>query len=297
MSTVLLFPCICISILCEHNIIILWYFLYSNVDIQKDRYSSAKRFLAERYPPNPFDKNAPVVPGSLLSPLSFHFFHNFYQKYHKEWDNSTAFLLDVGGGPCIYPYISAVPYVAEIYHTDIMKAMCDEVLLWKNKDPNAFDWSPYFKHVVQELEGQTSPDAVTDRENKLRGIINVGPCDAKADVIVPGLNKPVDILSSSFCLEVCYESQEGYLAILKRLYDIMAPKGFFISQKALEYSWFKFGEKQYDKPCPMSLEDVKRSYQEVGFDVLYVHQWDKPMAVRNIINSATGYGYFIARKP
>ena len=283
----------------EHNRVceLVWCLLYSDMDTAVERFTYTKRYLAERYPPNPFDENAPVVPGSLLSPMTFQFFHNFFQKYHKEWDNSTAFLLDVGGGPCIYPHISAVPYVAEIYHTDYVKDMRDEVLLWKNKDPNAFNWSSYFKHVVQELEGQTSPDAVTEREDKLRNILNVGPCDAKADVIIPGLKKPVDILSSSFCLEVCYESREGYVAILKRLYDIMAPKGFFIAQKALENSWVKSGEIRYEKPCPLSLEDVKRSYQEAGFDVLFVDQWDRPMAVRNIGHGSTGYGYIIAQKP
>ncbi|XP_065882627.1 nicotinamide N-methyltransferase-like isoform X2 [Dysidea avara] len=268
----------------------------SDMDINEERYGNTKRYLTERYPPNPSDKNAAVVPGSLLSPLSFQFFHNFYQKYHKEWDSSTAFLLDVGGGPCIYPHISAIPYVAKIYHTDFVKAMCDEVLLWKNKDPNAFDWSPYFKHVVQELEGQTSPKAVTEREDKLRTILNVGPCDAKADVIVPGLKEPVDILSSSFCLEACPESLEEYVAILKRLCDLIVPRGFFISQSALENSWYKLGKLRYDNPCPLSLEDIKRSYQEAGFDVLYVDQRDKPMAVRNISNGCTGYGYFIAQK-
>ena len=264
-----------------------------------ERYGDTKRFLAERYPKNPwpFNENALEAPGSLLSPMGFQFFHNFYQKYHPEWDSSTAVLLDVGGGPCIYPHISAVPYVAEIYHTDYLQSMCDEVLLWKTKDPTAFNWSPYFKHIVQDLEGLTSPDAVTRREDKLRSILNVGVCDIKADVVVPSLNKPVDILSTSFCLEGCYKSREEYVLMLKKLYDIMAPKGFFICQKALGYTWSKFGEKRYEKPCTLSLEDAKKSFQEAGFDVLNVDQWDKPMAMRNIMSDCTGYGYFIARKP
>ena len=49
-----------------------------------------------------------------------------------------------------------------IYHSDYVKASRDEVLLWKNKDLNAHDWSPYFKRVVQSLEGQTSPAVVTE---------------------------------------------------------------------------------------------------------------------------------------
>ena len=272
--------------------------VYSDKDINDTLYSDIKTFLAQRYPTNPFDENVVVDKSINISPWTMQSYHNFYQKYHKEWDNSTAVLLEIAGGPCIYPHISAAPYVAEIYHTDYVKACCDEVLLWKSKNPNAYDWSLYFKQVVEKLEGQTSPDAVTKREDWLRSILNVGLCDVKADVVVPAIKKaPVDIVSSSFCLEVCQESLEEYVYLIKKLYDLTVPKGFFISQTTLEVSWYKVGQIKHPNPCPVSLEDVKWAYRKAGYNILYSDFWDRPMELRNVGSDSVGFSFIVAQKP
>ena len=75
----------------------------------------------------------------------------FYQQFHAEWDAFSAIVVDVCVGPCIYPHISAALYVAEIYHASNVQSCCDKVLMWKNSNPNAYDWSA---HVVNTLEGQ-----------------------------------------------------------------------------------------------------------------------------------------------
>jgi len=273
------------------------YLYYSDKDLNDALYTDTKVYLAQRYPTNPFDENVVVDKSINVSPWTMQSYHNFYQKYHKEWDNSTAVLLEIAGGPCIYPHISAAPYVAKIYHTDYVKACCDEVLLWKNKDPNAYDWSLYFKQAVEKLEGQTSPDAVIEREEMLRGILDFGLCDVKADVVVPTITPPVDIVSSSFCLEVCHESLEGYLALIKKMYNLLVPRGFFISQTTLEVSWYKVGQIKHPNPCPVSMEDVKCTYKKAGFNILYSDLYNRPMELRNVGSNSVGYSFMVAQKP
>jgi len=262
----------------------------------EERFNSTKEYLKEFLPFSVLEGNAPMLPSSIISPSTPRYFHNFYQQYHKEWDNSTAVLLEVGGGPCIYSYVSAVPYVAKIIHSDYVKANLDEVSMWKNKDPDAFDWSPYFKHVVQKLEGKTSPDAVPEREDKLRGLLHVVPCDIKADVIAPDVKLPVDILSSSFCLGSSYDTLEEYKVGLKKVYDMIAPNGFFVSQTSLQLTWFKHGDKIYQAAFSLSLEDVKQHYTETGFNVLHAECWSKPKELRNGSISAADFGFVVARK-
>jgi len=70
--------------------------------------------------------------------------HNFYKEFHTEWDNSSASLLEFGSGPYIHTLISAAPYISQIYHSDYLIQCRNEALLWKNKDPKAYDWFPYF---------------------------------------------------------------------------------------------------------------------------------------------------------
>ena len=85
--------------------------------------------------------------------------HNFYRDYHKKWDISIAKLLEFGAGPYLHKLISAAPYV-EMYHSDFSLSCQNEALMWMRKDTNAFNWDPYFKYVVNTLEGQDGGDAV-----------------------------------------------------------------------------------------------------------------------------------------
>ncbi|XP_065907598.1 indolethylamine N-methyltransferase-like [Dysidea avara] len=183
----------------------------SNITPMEQVYSDTRDYLVVRYPSTAFDSQLADMGYGWINKC----YHNFYQTYHKEWDKSTAVLLEVGGGPCIYPLISAAPYVSEIYHSDYVKAFRDEVLMWKNKDPNAYDWSPYFKHIVQTLEGQTNPEAVAEQQEKLRSLLKVVPCDLKADVVVPAIKRPVNIISSNYCLESSFNSLEYSAAVKK----------------------------------------------------------------------------------
>ena len=139
-------------------------------------YNDTRSYLVSRYPASIFEEDQTKV----MTPWNVLCYHKFFQKFHTEWNISTVILLDVGGGPCIYSHIYAAPYVAEIYHSDYVKACHDEVLLWKNNDPDAYDWSLYFRHVVNTLEGQGSPSAVSKREDMLRKVLkDTVFCDVK----------------------------------------------------------------------------------------------------------------------
>ncbi|XP_065907791.1 nicotinamide N-methyltransferase-like [Dysidea avara] len=267
-----------------------------DIDVMEERFNDAKKYMKEFLPLSVLEENTPMLASSLISPSTAQYFHNFYQQYHKEWDNSTALLLELGGGPCIYSYVSAVPHVAKIYHSDYVKANLDEVSMWKNKDPDAFDWSPYFKHVVQKLEGRTSSCAVLEREDKLRSLLRLIPCDIKADVIAPAVTIPVDILSSSFCLGSSYDTLEEYKVGLKKVYDMITPNGFFVSQTTIHLTWFKHGNKMYYAAFSLSLEDVKQYYKEAGFNVLHADTWSKPKELITGSISAAEYAFVVARK-
>ena len=66
-------------------------------------------------------------------------FHEFYQKYHTQWDTTTTRLLEFGGGPSIVPLISAAPFVSEIVFAEYAESNRKEVQLWKDNNPNAYD--------------------------------------------------------------------------------------------------------------------------------------------------------------
>jgi len=86
-------------------------FIYSagGTDVMKERYDDPKSYLDFHYPLSVLEENAPMLTGSVISQKTPQYFHNFYQKYHREWDNSTAVLLEVGGGSFYLPLCQCCP--------------------------------------------------------------------------------------------------------------------------------------------------------------------------------------------
>ncbi len=58
-------------------------------------------------------------------------------------------MLDLGSGPSIHNVISASKWYSEIYMSDYTVANRLEIQRWIDKEPDAFNWKPYF-----ELYGQ-----------------------------------------------------------------------------------------------------------------------------------------------
>lgn len=259
------------------------------MDCYKD--FDARAYLIDRYPVTMFEEDQ----TKLMTPWNILCYHRFYQTFHNEWDNSSAILLELGGGPCIYDFISATPYVAEIYHSDYIKSCCDEVLLWKNRDCNAYDWSPYFKYVVNTLEGKSDLDAVVERETKLRSALKSSiTCNVKQSPIVPGSLKS-NIICANFCLETSLPSKDSYNAALNEIFEMLEPNGFFVMLLSLECSWYTVSGTKF--PCLfLKTSDVEDALKKVGFVVRYTESKEKPLSGRNICNDTTGQAFVVAQK-
>ena len=227
-----------------------------------------KAYLNERYPRNITDQRVHI--HWRLTTI-----HNFYKRFHTEWDNSTASLLECGAGPSIHTLISAAPYVGQIYHSDYLQQCRNEALLWKYKDPEAYDWSPYFQFIVNTLEGQRGMDAVIKRQELLRSkfkdslFINL-----KSNDPLPGHTGLFDIIYAGFCIETAASSLEEYYTIIKRLFDLLNPNGYLIMLLSLGCSWYFVNGIKYPN-CPVYTEDGLIALKEAGFTLHYVESIKK----------------------
>ena len=159
-----------------------------------------------------------------LSPL--HLFrleelHKFYQSYP-----STAKLriLDIGSGPSIASAISAAPYAAEIVLSEYTEGNRSTLLQWLNNDPNAFDWTHIFKHIVVDLEGKTAEEVPIRAELVRKVVKAVVPCDVTQDPPIPTqyMNQ-YDIVTDLLCLPAACATKEDYTAALVRLHALLKP--------------------------------------------------------------------------
>lgn len=71
------------------------------MDSMEEHYDDARSYLVSRYLATIFEEDQTKV----MTPWNVFCYHKFFQQFHTEWDISTAILLDVGGGPCIYSHI------------------------------------------------------------------------------------------------------------------------------------------------------------------------------------------------
>ena len=102
---------------------------------------------------------------------------DFFQKKSVLSSISEFKVLDFGCGPVIANVISAARVATEVVLAEYTEEGRSAVRMWLEEDPNAFNWSPYFKYVVQTLEGGTA-EAAKEREKRLRSITKgVVHCD------------------------------------------------------------------------------------------------------------------------
>ena len=86
--------------------------------------------------------------------------------------------------------------------------------------------SPFFKYVVQSLEG-LGEEEVTKRQEDVRKLIKaVVKCDIHMDPpIQSGYEGPYDVIFSSLCLECACSSLEEYEVAMTKLATLLKPGG------------------------------------------------------------------------
>ena len=207
----------------------------------------------------------------------------------------TARLLEFGGGPVIYPLISAAPHVAEVVFADYAQSSLDEVSLWKSSDPHAHDWSPYFRHVVQTLEGNPDPHAAIQREMDLRSKFKeLLLCDIRANDVFGSMSIPLesfDVISTNFCMEVASNNVEEYAENIKRLSGYLKFGGFIVSLVSIEESWYVIDCKREYHLC-LTKEQIHLAYKEAGLKIRDSSHFDIPAASQNILNDCKRNSFY-----
>ena len=211
-------------------------------------------------------------PKEERSQFYLHCFHEFYQQYHTQWDRAKARLLEFGGGPVILPLISAAPFVSEIVFSDYAESNRNEVQLWKDRGPNAHDWMPYIRYVVNKLDENPDHEASAARERILRNRLQyIVSCDINADeenlLGCEAVWKPFDIISVNACVEAAVDSHSQYLTCLAKLKTLLKPGGLMIGMHTLGTSWWMVQDEKY-KCIPLTEDTVLASLQRTGFSVL-----------------------------
>ena len=177
--------------------------------------------------------------------------HNFFQKKSLSSSTSEFKVLDFGCGPVVANVISAARVATEVVLAEYTEEGRSAVRMWLEEDPNAFNWSPYFKYVVQTLEGGTV-EATEEREKRLRSIVKgVVHCDiTQAQPIEIGYQGPYDVVISCLCILNACKTTDDFLKAVGKLATLVKSKGhlllsFVEPKEAIGVDNYKIGNKTY----------------------------------------------------
>lgn len=254
-------------------------------------------YYLERLYRDPADKERGVQPFRMRC------FYEFYKKFSSSWNVHSAQLLEYGGGPIIYPLVSACPYVGGITFSDFQQASLDAVSMWKDKSEGGHNWTPYFKYIISEVEGNAiEEDAVEEavlyREMELREKLKhcvIG--DILADNIL-ALNAPesFDIVSCNLCLEVPAKTVDDYKRNVKRLSTLVKPGGFVLSLVILESSFYSLSRtNEQTFIISLSEHDVREAYEKAGFTIVHSNIFAVDES-RNVIDGSKANMFIVGQK-
>ena len=228
-------------------------------------------------------------------------YHSFSSKYHHHWDSSSAKILEFGGGPVICHLISVVPYVKEVVFAAHTEKECQAVQKWRGAEEGSFDWSLFFKYVVQSLEGKTDDVAACKaRENLLRNrLTSIVACDiTKENPLESGIhNDEFDIIQTSFCLETACQSYEEFKSGIKKLAFMLKKGGFMVVFTVEGQSFYTFGQRKWYSLCLTDVQ-VREALEEGGLEVLEMEREPAPAEVLEnpIVCDYKALVYSVAKK-
>lgn len=131
--------------------------------------------------------------------------------------------MDVGCGPTIHNTFAIAPHARRIDLADYLPANLAEIRRWLDHDPDAHDWDPLFRGVL-ECEG-ADPSTLEARKALYRGRVgSLHACDLREP---RPLGRPAgyDLVTSFFCAECLAADRAEWEVMIDRIIDVVSPDG------------------------------------------------------------------------
>ena len=226
-------------------------------------------------------------------------FHDFYLKYHPQWDTGSAKLLEFGGGPVISRLISGAPHFKEVVFAAHTKEERREVCKWRDNEQDAgcHNWENFFRYVVNTLEQK--PDTVwKERESMLRSRMKkIIACDIKEkDPLETGEHKEeFDVIQTSLCLEVACHSYDEYKTAVGKLSSMLKRGGFMVVVAVEEETFYYVGERKWF--ClSLSLSQIKEAFEDAGLEIVETKRLPTPPETSPTVSDYKAMLFLAAKK-
>ena len=185
--------------------------------------------------------------------------------------SSESVLLDFGGGPTVYSMIASANHVREIHFCDYLDSNLEQVQMWLECHPRAFDWTEFIKTTLV-LEGNDySKQGVILRENEIRQrVTHVLHCDANLPQPIETDVSGYDVLVTNFCAESATDDVEQWRKFVGNITSLIKPGGRLIMSTLKGASSYGIGKESF--PAVNIVEsDLLELLIDVGFEYNSIH--------------------------
>ncbi|XP_040275221.1 indolethylamine N-methyltransferase-like [Bufo bufo] len=226
---------------------------------------NAKRFLHEYFSQN--------VPYSIFKESTIDMMKCFYKAFSSGLLSGKT-LTDVSLGPIIVHLVSVCEFVEEISILEVNDASIRELELWKDKDPDSFDWTHTLK-LFMELKG-TSRDGWQDAEEMLRRKVKfIEKCDfSKSNPAKPFALPRADCVTCIWGLETMSRDHDEWKTTLRKISDLVKLGGHVLIYAGINASFFKIGEDFYHL---FNIDDsfLKKTLTDGGFAIVHYENLER----------------------
>ncbi len=156
-------------------------------------------------------------------------------------------LLDFGGGPTIYPLITAVTRVDEIHFSDYLEANLEEVRRWIDGDPTAYDWDDFIRKALELENGSAcSDDDVDRRAREIRSrVTRLTRCDASRTPPIESGTDEYDVVLTNFCAESATSDHDEWASYMSNIVSVLKPGGWLVMSALKGATRYSVGERSF----------------------------------------------------
>lgn len=203
----------------------------------------------------------------------------FFSSVYRNIEGPNQQLLEFSGGGALYSLISAADRdnISNICYSDYSNENLEQVRLWKESSPEAFDWSEYIRRSIyheRKRKGErVTTDEISDqdvarRAELMRAKISLRlPCNARLeDPIGPAYREAFDIVNVNFVPESITGSKDEWKKIMANVASLVKPGGYMIMTALEGAEYYKLGKKKL--PATYITEhDLEDIFPQLGFPV------------------------------
>lgn len=205
-------------------------------------------------------------------------FLQFFAQVAHENNLNDCLLLDFGCGPTIYSIISLGKNCREIHESDYLPQNLEQVKLWQQGNPQAFNWHPYVRRALQMETAlnqnldiheniDITDEQVQERATLLRNkITSIKKGNARAINPVGEEGKALyEAVVSSYCLEGVATDLTEWKKLVTNLSSTIKPGGLLIFATQIEADSYRIGD-GYGTVVNLTEEDIVQTLLDCNFD-------------------------------